>query len=56
MLNPYEQGRADGLASKPSANPYREFSERWALYNRGYNSHHPQLKDYFAGQLANKGK
>lgn len=43
--NPYELGRQHGLAwvdaGKPrnrSANPYREFSGKWALYNRGFNS------------------
>lgn len=37
-MNPYEQGRADYAAGKRSSNPFLVFSEKWALYNRGYNS------------------
>lgn len=48
--NPYESGSKDGYANKVSANPYPEFSEKWALYNKGYNSHHPVLKHYYRQQ------
>jgi len=37
-MNPYELGRSDGLNNIRGANPYPVFSEKWALYNRGYNS------------------
>ena len=44
-LNPFELGVKNANewveAGKPrsaSKNPYREFSEKWALYNKGYNS------------------
>ncbi len=43
--NPYELGRANGLAwveagmpRQASLNPYPCFSEKWALYNKGFNS------------------
>jgi len=35
--NPYEQGATDYDLGRPSSNPYLTFSEKWGLYNRGYN-------------------
>lgn len=35
--NPYEQGVADAKRGI-CMNRYPEFSEKWALYNRGFNS------------------
>lgn len=36
-MNPYETGRSDKINGRKASNPYVEFSEKWALYNRGYN-------------------
>ena len=36
-VNPYEMGKADALAGKPSNNPFLEFSAKWEHYNMGYN-------------------
>ena len=40
--NPYLRGKASAEAcirnSIKSVNPYPEFSEKWALFNKGYNS------------------
>lgn len=37
-LNPYEKGQSDYKNGLKSTNPYPTFSEKWALYNRGYNT------------------
>jgi hypothetical protein len=37
MGNPYELGVRDANG-KGYNNPFPEFSEKWALYNRGYNT------------------
>jgi hypothetical protein len=37
-LNPYEQGVADYRNNLRGCNPFRPFTAKWALYNKGYNS------------------
>jgi len=37
-LNPYEQGVADYNNGVRNGNPFPIFTQRWALYNKGYNS------------------
>lgn len=37
-LNPYEKGQSDYKDGLKSMNPYPEFSAKWGLYNRGYNT------------------
>lgn len=37
-LNPYEQGVADYKNGVKGGNPFPTFTQRWALYNKGYNS------------------
>lgn len=36
-MNPYELGQRHALDGKESQNPYEHPTEKWALYNRGYN-------------------
>lgn len=56
--NPYEQGKNDALAGHDSKNPHREFTDKWALYNSGFNLHHPLSGPYFREQqrLVKQGK
>ena len=37
-LNPYEQGVADYHNNLRGCNPFPTFTQKWALYNRGFNS------------------
>jgi hypothetical protein len=37
-LNPFEQGLADFSNGLRNSNPFPTFSQRWALYNKGFNS------------------
>jgi len=37
-LNPYEQGQADARNGVRGGNPFPTFTQRWALYNRGFNA------------------
>lgn len=37
-LNPYEQGVADARNRVRRGNPFPTFTQRWALYNKGFNS------------------
>ena len=37
-LNPYEQGVADFHNNLRGCNPFPTFTQKWALYNKGYNS------------------
>jgi len=36
-MNPYEMGQADCRNNLRNSNPFPPFSQRWALYNRGFN-------------------
>ena len=37
-MNAYELGRHHGVSVGKSLNPFIEFSDKWGLYNMGYNS------------------
>lgn len=47
--NPYELGKKDATGKIPENNgynnPFPEFSEKWALYNVGYNT--TKYPEYF---------
>lgn len=53
--NPYFPGKDDAQTGDgTNKNPYPDFSEKWALYNNGYNLNNPQTADYFHAQLQAK--
>ena len=37
-INPYELGISDYNEHGESKNPYEEFTPKWSLYNKGFNS------------------
>lgn len=50
--NPFLRGKEDALhGAGTNKNPYPEQTEKWALYNKGFNLHHPTTREYFHNQL-----
>lgn len=48
--NPYELGKQHAEAGEDNVNPFPELSEKWAMYNSGYNVNHPTYGHYFREQ------
>lgn len=49
--NPFLKGKEDALHGGTSKNPYPDQTEKWAMYNKGFNLHHPTTREYFRNQL-----
>lgn len=49
--NPFLRGKEDALhGDGTSKNPYPEQTEKWALYNKGFNLNNPKTAQYFNQQ------
>lgn len=49
--NPFLQGKEDALhGDGTSKNPYPDQTEKWALYNKGFNWNNPKTAEYFRNQ------
>lgn len=48
--NPFLKGKEDAMHGGTSKNPYPDQTEKWAMYNKGFNLHNPATREYFRNQ------